>query len=103
MQTSPQSPISVRSLNKPLFFSIFFALFGSLLVFGIFLVVLYYKCIRTGRIRLGLGLRPGQYDDEQRLLLEEEEAMDLMDTEQQENYYAAKGKPSFPFRAFFKI
>jgi hypothetical protein len=80
------STMSARSL----FYALFFGLSGGMLFMIIFLGVIYWRCIRSGRIRLGAG-GPGEFDDEQRLLEEEQAAMQNLDPAQQEAYYRAKG------------
>ena len=56
----------------------------------IFMALIYCRYVRLGRIRLGAG-GPGDLDDEQRLLEEEQAAMQQLDVAQQEAYYRAKG------------
>jgi hypothetical protein len=77
--TSPQN----------LFYGLFFGLGGILFLF-LFIVLTYWRCVRSGRIRLGAG-GPGDLDDEQRLLEDEHAAMDELDVSQQEAYFRAKG------------
>jgi hypothetical protein len=78
--TSPQT----------LFYGLFFGLGGGILLLFLFIVLTYWRYVRSGRIRLGAG-GPGDLDDEQRLLEEEHAAMDELDVSQQEAYFRAKG------------
>src|SRR5271169_728928 len=75
---------------ESLFFGLFFGLGGGLFLLIIFSAIIYWRYLRSGRIRLGAG-GPGELDDEQRLLEEEAAAMNQLDLSQQEAYYRAKG------------
>jgi len=77
-----------------LFFGLFFGLGGGMLFLIIFTALIYWRLLRTGRIRLGAG-GPGELDDEQRLLEEEQAAMEYLDPSQQDAYYRAKGKITY--------
>jgi hypothetical protein len=85
--------LSIMS-SQSLFYGLFFGLGGGVVFLVIFVALIYWRCIRLGRIRLGAG-GPGELDDEQRLLEEEQAAMEDLDPSQQEAYYRAKGS-SFP-------
>jgi hypothetical protein len=73
-----------------LFYGLFFGLGGGMVFLLIFVALIYCRFVRSGRIRLGAG-GPGDLDDEQRLLEEEQAAMEQLDLAQQEAYYRAKG------------
>jgi hypothetical protein len=73
-----------------LFYALFFGLGGGMLFLIICMGLIYWQCIHSGRIRLGAG-GPGDLDDEQRLLEEEQAAMEQLDQSQQDAYYRAKG------------
>src|SRR5271169_1480983 len=84
---------------ESLFFGLFFGLGGGLFLLIIFSAIIYWSYQRLGRIRLGAG-GPGELDDEQRLLEEEQAAMEDLDPSQQEAYYRAKG---FSFPIYLRI
>ena len=75
---------------QSLFFGLLFGLGGGMLLLIVLSALIYCRLARTGRIRLGAG-GPGDFDDEQRLLEEEQAAMGQLDASQQESYYRAKG------------
>jgi hypothetical protein len=77
---------------ETLFYGLFFGLGGGIFCIVVFTALIYWRCVRSGRIRLGAG-GPGFLDDEQRLLEEEQAAMEQLDPTQQEAYYRAKGSP----------
>jgi len=76
--------------SNALFYGLFFGLSGGILCVVLVTALIYSRCIRTGMIRLGAG-GPGELDDEQRRLEEEQAAMPQFDPVQQEAYYRAKG------------
>lgn len=78
-----------------LFYGLFFGLGGGMVFLLIFMALIYCRFVRSGRIRLGAG-GPGDLDDEQRLLEEEQAAMEQLDLAQQEAYYRAKGAATTP-------
>lgn len=70
--------------------------FGSaLLVALIFLVIYFFRYTSQGRVFLDRMGRPGEYDDEQALAKEEEQALEEMDDLQRSEYLRAKGT-AFP-------
>ena len=83
-------PFTVMS-PQDLFYGLFFGLGGGMLFLIVCMALIYCRYARSGRIRLGAG-GPGDLDDEQRLLEEEQAAMDQLDLSQQEAYYRAKGR-----------
>lgn len=67
--------------------------FGSAALVGIIIAIVYFfRYTGRGRILLDRMSRPGEYDDEQAFLREEEEAMDEMDDMQKAEYLRAKGE-----------
>ena len=74
-------------------------LIGMLSAFGsaafvalIISIVYFFRYTNRGRIFLDRIGRPGEYDDEQQFLREEEEAMADMDDSQRAEYLRAKGE-----------
>jgi hypothetical protein len=69
--------------------------FGSAALVGIIIAIIYFfRYTGRGRILLDRMSRPGEYDDEQAFLREEEEAMAEMDDMQKAEYLRAKGEYS---------
>ena len=67
--------------------------FGSAALVGIIIAIVYFfRYTGRGRILLDRMSRPGEYDDEQAFLREEEEAMAEMDDMQKAEYLRAKGE-----------
>ena len=67
--------------------------FGSAALVGIIIAIVYFfRYTGRGRILLDRMSRPGEYDDEQAFLREEEEAMEEMDDMQKAEYLRAKGE-----------
>lgn len=67
--------------------------FGSAALIGIVLSVIYFfRYTSRGRILLDRIGRPGEYDDEQAFLREEEEALAEMDDLARQEYLRARGK-----------
>lgn len=70
--------------------------FGSAALVGLVILVIYlFRNTSRGRIWLDRIGRPGEYDDEQALAREEAEALELMDEISRQEYFRAKGKPSY--------
>ena len=66
--------------------------FGSAALVAIILAVIYFfRYTNRGRIFLDRIGRPGEYDDEQAFLAEEEQALEDMDDLQKAEYSRAKG------------
>lgn len=66
--------------------------FGSAALVALIIAIVYFfRYTNRGRIFLDRIGRPGEYDDEQQFLREEEEAMDDMDDLQRAEYLRAKG------------
>ena len=55
-------------------------------------IVYFFRYTGRGRILLDRMSRPGEYDDEQAFLREEEEALEEMDDMQRAEYLRAKGE-----------
>lgn len=67
--------------------------FGSAAIVGIIIAMVYFfRYTSRGKIFLDRMSRPGEYDDEQAFLREEEEAMAEMDELQKAEYLRAKGE-----------
>ena len=66
--------------------------FGSAALVALIIAIVYFfRYTSRGRIFLDRMGRPGEYDDEQQFLREEEEAMEGMDEMQRAEYLRAKG------------
>ena len=86
-ETSPLNGVIIGLLSS----------FGSaVLIALVFLVIYFFRYTSSGRVFLDRIGRPGEYDDEQAFLREEEEALVAMDDMQRLEYLRAKGKISFP-------
>lgn len=67
--------------------------FGSAALVGLIIAIVYFfRYTNRGRIFLDRISRPGEFDDEQSFLREEEEALAEMDERQRAEYFRAKGK-----------
>jgi len=67
--------------------------FGSAAIVALILAIVYFfRFTNKGRIFLDRIGRPGEYDDEQAFLREEEEALEEMDDLQRAEYLKAKGE-----------
>lgn len=67
--------------------------FGSAALVALILAAVYFfRYTNNGRIFLDRIGRPGEYDDEQAFLREEEEALTEMDDLQRSEYLRAKGE-----------
>src|SRR5882724_3805670 len=67
--------------------------FGSAAAVAFILLIIYLlQFTRSGRIFLDRLGRPGEYDDEQAFLREEEEALEQMDDISRVEYQRAKGR-----------
>jgi hypothetical protein len=66
--------------------------FGSAALVAVIMAIVYFfRYTSRGRIFLDRIGRPGEYDDEQQFLRDEEEAMAEMDEMQRAEYLRAKG------------
>lgn len=66
--------------------------FGSaILIASVFLIVYFFKYTQGGRILLDRIGRPGEFDDEQEFLKQEEEWLADADENQKADYLRAKG------------
>lgn len=68
------------------------ALGSALLAICLLALFFFFKYTAHGRILLDRLGRPGEYDDEQAFLQEEERALEAMDDIQRSEYLRAKGK-----------
>ena len=67
--------------------------FGSAALVGIIIAIVYFfRYTNRGRIFLDRISRPGEFDDEQSFLREEEDALAEMDDLQRAEYFRAKGE-----------
>lgn len=67
--------------------------FGSAALVGLIIAIVYFfRFTSRGRIFLDRIGRPGEFDDEQSFLREEEDALAEMDDLQRAEYFRAKGK-----------
>lgn len=65
--------------------------FGSaILIASVFLIVYFFKYTQGGRILLDRIGRPGEFDDEQEFLRQEEEWLETADENQKADYLRAK-------------
>ena len=70
--------------------------FGSaILIALVFLVVYFFKYTQGGRILLDRLGRPGEFDDEQEFLRQEEEWLETADENARADYLRAKGKDQY--------
>lgn len=66
--------------------------FGSAALIGLVVAIVYFfRYTNRGRILLDRMSRPGEFDDEQAFLREEEDALSDMDERQRGEYFRAKG------------
>ena len=76
--------------------------FGSAALVALIIAVVYFfRYTNRGRIFLDRISRPGEFDDEQQFLREEEEALAEMDDLQRAEYRRAKGEPFADFRRLY--
>lgn len=69
--------------------------FGSAALVAIIAAIVYFfRYTNRGRILLDRIGHPGEFDDEQQFLREEEEALAEMDDMQRTEYQRAKGRPT---------
>lgn len=70
--------------------------FGSIILIALVVFTFWASgCAGSGRIILDRFGRPGEYDDEQAFLREEEEALENMDEMARAEYLRAKGTHNF--------
>lgn len=88
-----ESPDTSAALNG-LLIGLLSSLGSALVIALVFLAIYFFRCTTSGRIFLDRIGRPGEYDDEQAFLREEEDALVSMDDLQRTEYLRAKG--AFP-------
>ena len=88
---SPFGIDELGSTGKGILIGMLSAFGSALLVAFIIAMVYFFRYTSRGRIFLDRIGRPGEYDDEQQFLREEEDAMDDMDDLQKAEYLRAKG------------
>ena len=70
--------------------------FGSaILIALVFVIVYFFKYTQGGRILLDRIGRPGEFDDEQEFLRQEEEWLETADENARADYLRAKGKDKY--------
>lgn len=82
---------SVSSTGKGILIGMLSAFSSAAFVAVVFAVVYFFRYTRKGRIILDRIGRPGEFDDEQALAREEEQALERMDELQRAEYFRAKG------------
>lgn len=90
-QTSQLSIMELNSTGKGILIGILSAFGSAALVAVILSIVYFFRFTNRGRIFLDRIGRPGEFDDEQAFIREEEEALDEMDDLQRAEYLRAKG------------
>lgn len=84
---------SSGSTGKGILIGILSAFGSAAIAFVVLAIFFFFKYTRRGRIMLDRIGRPGEYDDEQAFLREEEAALETMDDLTRSEYLRAKGKP----------
>lgn len=84
----------VGSTGKGILIGMLSAFSSAGFVAVVFAVVYFFRYTRKGRIILDRIGRPGEFDDEQALAREEEQALEHMDDLQRAEYLRAKGASS---------
>lgn len=93
----PQQEISYQaqglgSTGKGILIGMLSAFGSAAFISFLIAIVYFFRYTQKGRILLDSIGRPGEYDDEQQFLREEEEALGEMDDMQRSEYQRAKGK-----------
>ncbi|KAK4215958.1 concanavalin A-like lectin/glucanase domain-containing protein [Rhypophila decipiens] len=89
-QPRPQPQVSMDQGINPVVVALASS-FGSAILIAFFILACYFfRYTSSGRIFLDRIGRPGEYDDEQAFLREEEEALETMDDMQRTEYLRAK-------------
>lgn len=83
---------STGSTGKGILIGILSAFGSAAVAFIVLAIFFFFKYTRRGRIMLDRIGRPGEYDDEQAFLREEEAALESMDDLARSEYLRAKGK-----------
>lgn len=96
---------SSGSTGKGILIGILSAFGSAAVAFIVLAIFFFFKYTRQGRIMLDRIGRPGEYDDEQAFLREEEAALESMDDLARSEYLRAKGKsgnelPCLSLRSF---
>ena len=84
--------VGLGSTGKGILIGMLSAFGSAALVALIIAIVYFFRYTTRGRIFLDRIGRPGEFDDEQQFLREEEEAMGEMDELQRAEYLRAKGE-----------
>lgn len=80
------------STSKGIIIGMLSALGSAVFVAFVFALIYFLRNTDRGRILLDRMGRPGQYDDEQAMLIEEAEALETMDDITRAEYLRAKGR-----------
>lgn len=83
---------STGSTGKGILIGILSAFGSAAIAFVVLAIFFFFKYTRRGRIMLDRIGRPGEYDDEQAFLREEEAALETMDDLTRSEYLRAKGE-----------
>lgn len=83
---------SSGSTGKGILIGILSAFGSAAIAFVVLAIFFFFKYTRRGRIMLDRIGRPGEYDDEQAFLREEEAALETMDDLTRSEYLRAKGR-----------
>lgn len=84
------------STGKGILIGILSAFGSAAIAFVVLAIFFFFKYTRRGRIMLDSIGRPGEYDDEQAFLREEEAALETMDDLTRSEYLRAKGTHTLP-------
>lgn len=92
--TAPRQPLAgdLNSTGRGIIIGMLSAFGSAALVAIIAAIVYFFRYTSRGRILLDRMGRPGEFDDEQQFLREEEEALAEMDDLQRAEYHRAKGE-----------
>lgn len=96
-ETMLASGNSSGSTGKGILIGILSAFGSAAVAFIVLAIFFFFKYTRRGRIMLDRIGRPGEYDDEQAFLREEEAALESMDDLARSEYLRAKGKTGDEF------
>jgi len=83
---------SLGSTGKGILIGMLSAFGSAALVAAIVAIVYFFRYTSRGKIFLDRISRPGEFDDEQQFLREEEDALAEMDDLQRAEYHRAKGR-----------
>jgi hypothetical protein len=99
--TTTTTNMSLSSTGKGILIGMLSAFGSAALVAIILAFVYFFRYTNRGRIFLDTIGRPGEFDDEQAFLRDEEDALEDMDDVQRAEYLRAKGESFFFFFFLF--